>query len=337
MKRLAIFTAGWILAVLMVPFDGALAGTVVVYTSVDQIFSEPVLRAYEKESGVRVKAVYDVEASKTTGLVNRLIAEKKRPRCDVFWNSEFGKTIVLKEKGVLAPYRSPSATDIPEQFVDRENYWTGFGARARVLVYNTNLLSESEVPKSIFQLTDERWRGKVAMAYPLFGTTATQMAAMYCSLGIDKTQGYLRALAANDVVIVDGNSVVRDLVAEGRLPLGVTDTDDVNVAYQAGKPVKMIYPDHDGMGTLLIPNTVALIEGAPHGKEGKRFIDYLLSRDVESALSFSESAQMPLREGVKTPPHVPAFETITPMKVDYYRIAEQMAPSARFCQGLFIR
>jgi len=118
-----------------------------------------------------------VETSKTTGLVNRLIAEKNRPRADVFWNSEVGRTLVLKDKGVLAPYRSPAAQDIPAQFKDREDYWTGFAARARVLIYNTELLEASEVPQSIFQLTQPQWKGKVALAYPLFGTTATHVAA----------------------------------------------------------------------------------------------------------------------------------------------------------------
>ena len=337
MKKHPIFITVLLIAAPFFFCTNSLAKEIVLYTSVDQIFSEPILKAYEKETGVKVKAVYDVEASKTTGLVNRLIAEKNRPKCDVFWNSEIGKTIVLKGKGILTPYLSPSASDIPKQFIDKDNYWTGFGARSRVLIYNTNLLSDNEVPKSIFELTDKKWKGKVAMAYPLFGTTATHMAAMYCSMGPEKTQTYLKKLTANDVVIVNGNSVVRDLVVEGKLPIGFTDTDDVNVAIQSGKPVKMLYPDKGGIGTLLIPNTVALIKNAPHTEEGKQFIDYLLSRKVESMLSFCESAQMPLRDGVKTPPHVPAFTSITPMKVDYYKVAENMESSAKFCQGLFIR
>lgn len=82
---------------------------VVIYTSLDKVFSEPVLEAFEKETGIKVLAVYDSEATKTTGLVNRLIAEKSSPRADVFWNSETGRTIILKQKGVLAKYLSPSA------------------------------------------------------------------------------------------------------------------------------------------------------------------------------------------------------------------------------------
>lgn len=112
---------------------------VVVYTSLDKVFSQPILEAFERKAAIKVKAVYDSEATKTTGLVNRLIAEKANPRADVFWNSETGRTIVLKQKGVLDPYRSPSAADIPSTFKDRDGYWSGFGARCRILIYNKNL------------------------------------------------------------------------------------------------------------------------------------------------------------------------------------------------------
>jgi len=310
---------------------------VVVYTSVDQVFSEPILKDFEKKTGIKVKAVYDVEATKTVGLVNRLMAEKENPKCDVFWNNEIVRTIVLKKKGVLTPYNSPSAEDIPSQFKDKDYYWTGFAARARVLIYNTKMLKETGLPKSIFELTEPKWKGKVALAYPLFGTTATHIAALYAILGREKAEEYLKALNANKVVIVDGNSVARDMVVKGKLPLAFTDTDDANVAIQSGKPVKMIYPDSNGIGTLLIPNTVALIKGCPHPDEGKKLIDYLLSKEVESKLAFCESANMPIRDGVKKPLHVPGFSSIKAMEIDYYKVAENLDRSARFCQGLFVR
>lgn len=322
---------------LILIFVNSFAGEVVIYTSLDQLFSEPILKAYQKQTGVKVRAIYDVEASKTTGLVNRLIAEKRRPKCDVFWNSEIGRSIILKQKGILAPYRSPSAKDIPPQFIDKDGYWTGFAARARVLVYNTNLVKKADLPSSIFELTAEKWKGKIAMAYPLFGTTATHVAALYVLLGKEKTENYLKALKANRVVIVNGNSVVRDLVVEAEVPIGFTDTDDVNVAIQSGKPVKMIYPDVNGIGTLLIPNTVALIKKAPHPGEGQKLIDYLLSKEVESKLSFSRSAQMPLRDNVKKPEHIPRFSAIKAMNVDYYKLAQTLEEAARFCQSVFVR
>ena len=95
---------------------------VVVYTSVDQHYAEPVLAAFERETGIRVRAVYDVEASKTTGLVNRLIAERARPKADVFWNGEFAQTMLLKERGLLASYASPGREAAPWR--DPDGYWT---------------------------------------------------------------------------------------------------------------------------------------------------------------------------------------------------------------------
>jgi iron(III) transport system substrate-binding protein len=175
------------------------------------------------------------------------------------------------------------------------------------------------------------------MAYPLFGTTATQVAAWYAVLGPERTEAYLQALKANAVVIVDGNGTSRDTVVQGEVPLGFTDTDDANVAIQAGKPVGMIFPDADGLGTLLIPNTVALVAGAPHPQEARRLIDFLLSRDVESKLAFSESMQIPLRDGVGKPPRVPDYGSIRAMKVEYRAIADNMERAARFSRELFAR
>ncbi len=310
---------------------------VVVYTSLDQVFSEPVLKDFEKESGIKVKAVYDVEAAKTTGLVNRLIAEKDNPRADVFWNSEIGRTIVLKKKGVLAPYSSAAGRTIPEEFRDRDGCWTGFAARARVLVYNKNLVNKNDVPGSIFELTAPKWKNKVAIANPIFGTTAAQAAAIFAVLGEEKAREYFAGLKANGIVVVDGNSTARDRVTTGLLPIAFTDTDDVNVALLEGKPVGMVFPDREGIGTLLIPNTVCLIKNCPHPENGKKLIDYLLSEEVESRLAFSGSLQIPLRDGVKRPPETPSAGDFKLMAVDYETIAGQMEKTGKILQEILLR
>jgi iron(III) transport system substrate-binding protein len=137
---------------------------VTIYVSTDRVFSEPVLREYEKRTGVRVNAVYDTEETKSTGLANRLIAEQARPQADVFWSNKPVRTLVLKSRGVLTPYRSPSAEGIPSALIDPEGYLTGFSARIRVIAYNTKLVKPEEAPRSIFDLADPKWRGQVAMA-----------------------------------------------------------------------------------------------------------------------------------------------------------------------------
>ncbi len=310
---------------------------VVIYTSLDKVFSRPVLEAFEKETGINVLDVYDSEATKTTGLVNRLIAEKERPKADVFWNSETGRTIVLKQKGVLAAYVSPSAADIPEHFKDPEGYWAGFAARCRILIYNTDMLGKEELPKSIFELTEPRWKGKVAFAYPLFGTTATHCAALFADMGEGRAMKYFEALKANDVMVTDGNASARDRVVDGTVPIGFTDTDDAFVAIGKGSPVDIIWPDRDGIGTLLIPNTVALIKGGPNPEAGKKLIDFLLSPEVERLLARCESGQIPVRAGIERPGHVPEMADIKVMEVDYEQVAGWMEPTGRFLQKLFVR
>src|SRR5688572_14264536 len=143
---------------------------VTVYVSTDRVFSEPILREYEKQSGVKVNAVYDTEETKSTGLANRLLAEKARPQADVFWSNEPVRTLVLKSREVLAPYRSPNAKGIPDTLIDAEGYWTGFSARLRVIAYNTKSVTANDAPKSIFDLANPEWKGQVAMADPRFGS-----------------------------------------------------------------------------------------------------------------------------------------------------------------------
>lgn len=302
---------------------GAAAGprTVTIYVSTDRVFSEPVLREYERRAGVKVNAVYDTEETKSTGLANRLLAEKNRPQADVFWSNEPVRTIVLKSRGVLAPYRSPNADGIPAALVDPEHFWTGFSARIRVIAYNTTLVNAEQAPQSVFDLADPRWAGQVALADPRFGSTSFHVAALYALAGDEKMDDFFRRLEANRVRIVDGNSAVRDLVARGEVKVGLTDTDDVNVAIEAGQPVAMVLPDRNGLGVPVMPNMVSLIANAPHPDEGRQLIDYLLSADVERQLAQSEAVQIPLHAGVQGPKNTPAIDSFKPMTLDYAKAA----------------
>ena len=297
------------------------AGTVTVYVSTDRVFSEPVLSDYEKRSGVKVNAVYDTEETKSTGLANKLLAEKARPQADVFCSNEPVRTLVLKSRDVLASYRSPSAAGIPATLVDPDGYWTGFSARLRVLAYNTKTISAKEAPQSIFELADPKWKGQVAIADPRFGSTSFHVAALYAVAGTEKMDDFFRRLKANNVRIVNGNSVVRDLVARGEVKVGLTDTDDVNVAIENGQSVGMVLPDRDGLGVPVMPNMVSLIANAPHPEEARKLIDYLLSADVERQLARSDAVQIPLHTGVPGPKNIPAIDTFKPMTLDFAKAA----------------
>jgi len=298
------------------------------------VFSEPILKAYEQKSGVKVNAIFDTEETKSTGLANRLLAEKNNPQADVFWSNEPVRTLVLKNRGVLAPYKSASADGIPAVFKDPEGDWTGFSARSRVIVYNTKVVKPEDAPKSVLDLTDTKWKGQVAIADPRFGTTSFHVAALYAELGDQRADEFFRKLKANDVKIVSANSVVRDMVARGEVKIGLTDTDDVNVALEDKQPVAMVFPDRDGMGVPVMPNMVSLIAGAPHAEAGKKLIDYLLSREVERMLAQSEAVQIPLHEGVEPPKNMPPISSLKPMTLDYDKAADRVDDVTRRLQTI---
>jgi iron(III) transport system substrate-binding protein len=299
----------------------ATSNRVVVYTSVDRIFSEPVLQAAEKRLGIKVVGVYDTEETKSTGLLNRLIAEKDRPVADVFWSGDPLRAAVLKVKGVSAPYQSPVARDLPDQLADPDHHWTGFSARARVIIFNRNQVSEGSEPKSVLDLADVRFRDKACMANPLFGTTSMHAAALFVALGPEKAKVFFESFTINGGRILSSNGEVRRRVAAGDFAVGLTDTDDYNVARMEGKPVGVVYPDAEGMGTVVVPNCAVLIQGGPNPDAARRFIDYLLSPEVENALAEGEAAQIPLRPGASNPAHVTGIDQLRPMPLGYTALA----------------
>jgi iron(III) transport system substrate-binding protein len=291
----------------------------VVYTSLDRHFSQPILREFSKKTGIQVRAKYDTESTKSVGLANQIRAERDRPRCDVFWNNEIVNTLRLKQEGLLEAFDPAEARNYPESFQDTGDQWYGFAARARVLIVNTDLVSEADTPQSVEDLADPRWKGKTAMAKPLFGTTASHVACLFSTRGIDETRAFLQRLKANDIQIQGGNKGCAQAVAEGRAAFGLTDTDDAMMEKEAGKPVRIVYPDSgpDGAGTLFLPNTVSVIKGAPRPEQAKILANYLLGPEIEEQLANGPSAQIPLNRLVRQDPRVKGPRDVKAMTVDF--------------------
>ncbi len=305
---------------------------VVVYVSEDQVFSEPILRDFEKETGIEVTAVYDTEEAKSTGAMNRLIAEKDNPQADVYWANEPIRAEVLKQKGISAPYVSPLAQDIPPVFKDPDGYWTGFSARARVLVVNKGL---TERPGSILAYTDPHWKGRSVIANPLFGTTTAEIAALFTIWGNDQASDFMAAIKANRVAISTSNGESADFVAAGQYDFSLVDSDDAVNRMRQGKPVTMVYPDQaeNGIGSFIVPNAVVLIKGGPHPRAARSLIDYLLSRETERKLAFADCAQIPLHPGVRTPSELKPISAIKIMRVDYADVARKMVELQPFLKA----
>lgn len=238
---------------------------VVAYCAQDQVYAEPIFREFQKQTGIEVLPVYDNEAVKTVGLANRLLAERHHPVCDVFWGNEEMRTRLLAAQNVFR------AT----------NGWAAFGYRTRRLVINTNRLNPAQAPHSLLELTNAFWRGKVALAYPQFGTTATHFHVLRQHWGEARWRAWCQGLAANHPFLVDGNSEVVKLVGQGEAWIGMTDSDDIADGQREELPVAALPVSSE---TLLIPNTVAVIGGAPDPKLAQRLFEYLQTPQVVQKL-----------------------------------------------------
>lgn len=267
----------------------------VIYCAHDLMFAEEVLRDFERQTGIPVVIVGDTEATKSLGLVQRLIREKQDPVCDVFWNNQLLGTVELARQGVLETYRGAHWSDFPDRYKDDEGLWIGFGGRLRVWIIN----DESAPPTSLAidrfdPLTEPVSLESLAVAMPMFGTTLSHYAVLWDQLGAEGFQQWHRRLLEGGARVVAGNATVKDLVAEGVCAIGTTDTDDYFQAVDAGRPVSMRPIRVPSGGTICIPNTVGIIKGTSKRSQAEQLVDYLTSPQSELAMARSKSRQIPL-------------------------------------------
>lgn len=304
-----------------------------IYCSVDQAFAENILRTYTQKSGAPVRVIYDSEAGKTTGLVERIRTESGQVGADLYWSGEIFNTILLAREGLLAPYESPGAQDIPSEYKDGEGRWTAVALRARVVAYDPMRLKPDGVPLTWEELASPAWARRVAIANPLFGTTRGHIAAMFALWGRQRGEAFLQGLKGN-ALIADGNSAAVRAVLAGSRDLAMTDSDDVVVARKQYPALDSIYLDMGDGGTLLIPCSVALVRGGRHPEAAKAFYDYLISAEVERRLALSDSRNFPVRESLRKELDM-ALPPRTRLSFD--QIADAMEESTRACRAILLR
>jgi len=295
------FAAG---AALLLAAACAPSPDLVVYCSLDQEFSEPLIAEFERASGLKVDAQYDVERNKTVGMVQRIRAESAHPRADVFWNNEIAQTIRLKQLGLTAAFTPPTAAGRPVQFQDAEGHWHGFAARARVILYRTD--KPVTPPRTLDQMLEPAFARGGALAKPLTGTTLTNFTVLADLRGRPAAVDWLRRASASGLRWGSGNADVMRGVTRGDFDWCFTDTDDAAKAIQDGYPVAIAPLDQGppGQGTLLIPNTVCILAQAPHRAAAERFVEWLLRPETEAILAAAPSRQIPLHPQVTAPPGV---------------------------------
>ena len=315
------------------------AAAVVLYSSVDSYVLRELVAAFEAETGAEVRVVGDTEATKTTGLVERLLTERDQPAAHVWWSSEPIGTIKLARSGVLAPFEPASAPAFedgwPAGLVGENRLWHGFGQRARVIAFNTDVLDDASAPKTLEALTQPAWRGRVGFAKPQFGTTRGHMGALLDRWGEARFEAWLTTLRENGARIYDGNATVIRAIRNGEIDIGLTDTDDVWHAHRNGWPIGMtISPNSaDAPGSMLMPNTAALIARPDTPDAARELLDWILSPRCEALLAESDSRNIPIFASVAA--EHPDLAIESPWRPDFAAVADATPEAMRIVDRVF--
>lgn len=316
---------------------------VVAFVSADDALAREVLAACTKATGIEIDAAFDTEASKTIGLERRLIAERDRPRADLFWSSEGFAAVRLAKDGLLRALPETLWSSWPAAHRDPTRRWLAFAARARVVVQRKG--AGEPLARWADLALPNLARGSVAaiaIADPRFGTTNGHLAALDVAWAAARARGidaptidaWLDGMHANGVrVLTGGNAATVEAVATGECAYGLTDTDDALAAIARGLPLELSLPRTlpegvAGGGTMIVPNTVSLVEGGPGARDAAEAVAaYLVSPACEAMIAASESRNMPL--GPQASNSVASsFREADPLAFDLVRAAERAAPCA---------
>lgn len=272
-----------------------LSGDLIIYSGRREPLFEPVVEAFEKASGIDVSVKYGA----TTELGNALIEEKSNPRADFFIGVDAATAEELREKGVFAKFDAPELAAIDPGLRADDGTWVGVSGRARVIMYNKDLVPEAELPKSVFELTDPKWKGKVAIPATSNSSFTAWVSSLRKLRGDNATRDYLEGLKNNDVQVLIDHTNVRQAVGRGEFALGLVNHYYFELEKDAGSPVGVIYPDQ-GPGEIGVMFNVAagsIVEGAKHRENAEAFMKFLVGPEAQRI--FAESNfEYPLVAGV---------------------------------------
>lgn len=272
------------------------AGPLVLYSGRNENFVQPVVDAFTADTGIEVEVRY----AGTGELATTLVAEGDATPADVFWAQDPAFIGGIAKQGMLAELPENILSLVPDRFVDGNGHWVGITARSRVLVYNTDLVPESELPASVWELTEPEWRGRLGVA-PTNGSFVAFVTGMILAEGEDRTREWLEGIAANEPVIFDGNGPIVDAVVAGDLDAGL-----VNHYYLLQRIDELgdvpaqnhFFPTGDP-GGLVMATGAGILGVSDHPEEAAQLVEYLLS--PESQAHFLTLFEYPLIADAGTP------------------------------------
>ncbi|GGG00800.1 extracellular solute-binding protein [Paenibacillus abyssi] len=275
-----------------------LSGELVVYSARNEKFVDALLQKFQDETGITVKALHAGDA-----VVNKIIEEGNNTQADVLISNDVGSMEHLRLQGLLQGSEPEGIESIDPLYRAEDNSWFGLSARSRVLIYNKDLITEEELPQTIWELTDEKWKDQFMITRGGNGSMVAHVSALRNEWGDEKTTEWLTKVKDNAGAITDGHGDIRKAVGAGEYKFGLVN----NYYYhqQLNEPsdnnVGALYPDQgeDEMGVFVNAAGVALIKGAPNESNAQHFLEWILLPENQKEFSFA-SKEVPLNPEIQT-------------------------------------
>ncbi len=298
---------------------------VVVYSSLEKELVEPIFQRFTEKTGIQVVLW---EPTLVSGdLLKAVQEEDGRAVCGLVWHVEPVQMGRLRERNLLAAYDWPDTQRFSQWAKSPDGRWHGLAARARVLLLYSPAFKDQtpdQMPGSILDLADPKYRGKAAMADPNSSPTASaHLACLLALWGRERMNQFLGQLRENQVQVFPSEAQTAQQVAEGRCLVALTDSDQAIRQIERGSPVLLVYPDQgeDQMGCLFLPSTIGIIRGAKHPQAARQLANYLLAPEVETQLTNGPAALVPLNYEVTAFCRIRSPDDIKAMKVDFQTAA----------------
>lgn len=326
MILLLCFTAA-LAAVTPVQARAQTPGELIIYSGRREPLIMPVIDLFKKASGVNVT----VKSGEDQALAQLVLQEQPNPIGDVYLTVDSGLLEYLRLKAVLQTYSSDATRKIPERFRAADGSWVGASGRGRAMMYNTNQVKPDDLPKSVFDIVNPKWKGKVGLDSLRKESTLAWITSVRLVKGEKFTAEFVRKLKENQAVFLDGGPEVRKAVGRGQVVLGLLNHYHYNLELAAKAPVGVHYPDQgrDDIGILVNAAGAAIVKGAKHVKESRAFVDYLVSAEAQKV--FAElNFEWPLLPGVATADGVRPLSQLKQTEVSLDRLGKELQNTLDF-------
>ncbi|MBE0429246.1 MAG: extracellular solute-binding protein [Thermoleophilia bacterium] len=272
-------------------------GKLVIYSGRKENLIKPVINAFEEQSGVKVTLL----AGGASELANQIIEEQNNPRADVYISNDAGTLGYLALQNVLQSYESEATNAVPDDLKADDGAWVGASIRARVIMYNSDLVTPADLPDSIFDLADPKWKGQFGMTNSASEALTGHVSALRILKGDDFTEQFLRDLKNNDPLLTKSHGEIRKAVGSGEIKLGLVNHYYYHHEKDEGSPVGVIYADQgpDDIGTVLNVAGIAIVKGARNQKAAEAFVEFVLGREAQEIFA-GENKEAPVISAVPT-------------------------------------